>query len=167
MGRQRLPSIWLSARVGNIMLVLAHPSSTRPSPCCSSAWLAAAAGVLNLFGGVLLYKRKAEEALEASGLPYVIVRPGGMERPRDDFKESNNVRLATRDKLFGGQVSRLQVAELVAAAAASPELAENKVLEVVAEPTARPLSYEELLEEHPAGEAVHSAGWLGAVNGCC
>ena len=34
------------------------------------------AGVLNLFGGVLIFKRKAEEALEASGLPYVIVRPG-------------------------------------------------------------------------------------------
>ena len=136
------------------------------------------AGVLNLFGGVLIFKRKAEEALEASGLPYVIVRPGaaplaglpggwlegcrqaapwgcgavalllppallwlmpdlqrdlitrrllffspffhhvycclplcagGMERPRDDYKLTNNMRLATRDKLFGGQVSRLQV----------------------------------------------------------
>lgn len=36
------------------------------------------AGVLNLFGGVLTFKRKAEEALEASGMPYVIVRPGGL-----------------------------------------------------------------------------------------
>lgn len=34
---------------------------------------------------------------------------GGMERPRDDYKLTHNVRLATRDKLFGGQVSRLQV----------------------------------------------------------
>jgi hypothetical protein len=32
-----------------------------------------------------------------------------MERPRDDYKLTNNMRLATRDKLFGGQVSRLQV----------------------------------------------------------
>ena len=107
--------------------------------------------MLNLFGGVLVFKRKAEEALEASGLPYVIVRPGGMERPRDDYKLTHNVRLATRDKLFGGQVSRLQVAELVAAAAASPELAENKVLEVVAETGAPALSYDELLAAHPAG----------------
>lgn len=66
------------------------------------------AGVLNLFGGVLIFKRKAEEALEASGMPYVIVRPGGMEAPRDDHKLTHNVRLATRDKLFGGTVSRLQ-----------------------------------------------------------
>ena len=86
------------------------------------------AGALNLFGGVLIQKRRAEKALEDSGLPYVIVRPGGMERPTDDYKRTHNVRLETRDQLFGGQVSRLQVAELVSAAVASPELAENKVL---------------------------------------
>ncbi len=34
------------------------------------------AGVLNLFGGVLLWKREAEKALEASGMAYTIVRPG-------------------------------------------------------------------------------------------
>lgn len=32
-----------------------------------------------------------------------------MERPRDDHKLTHNMRLATRDKLFGGTVSRLQV----------------------------------------------------------
>jgi hypothetical protein len=42
------------------------------------------------------------------------------------------------------------VAELVAACVSNPELAENKVLEVVAEPTAPVLSYEELLEAHPS-----------------
>ncbi len=40
------------------------------------------------------------------------------------------MRLENRDKLFGGQVSRLQVAELVAAAVSNPDLAENKVGEV-------------------------------------
>lgn len=35
-----------------------------------------AAAALNVFGGVLIWKRKAEEALERSGMPYVIVRPG-------------------------------------------------------------------------------------------
>lgn len=122
-------------------------------------------GVLNLFGGVLVFKRKAEEALEASGLPYVIVRPGGMERPRDDYKLTHNVKLATRDKLFGGQVSRLQVAELVAAAVANPELAENKVLEVVAETAAPMRSYDELLAVHPAGARWWGWDWrrAGAV----
>lgn len=151
------------------------------------------AGILNLFGGVLIQKRRAEVALEESGLPYVIVRPGGMERPKvvptaalyhrvyaalymsspsripkashlalygycliehstlvvsacgartagsvrftehrlhvrqDDYKETHNVRLAPRDSEFGGQVSRWQVAEVIAAAVANPSLAENKV----------------------------------------
>lgn len=35
------------------------------------------AGVLNLFWGVLLFKREAEKALEGSGMAYCIVRPGG------------------------------------------------------------------------------------------
>ena len=85
------------------------------------------AGALNLFGGILIQKRRAEKHLEASGLQYVIVRPGGMERPTDDHKRTHNVRLQTRDKLFGGTVSRLQVAELISAAVANPSLATNKV----------------------------------------
>ena len=43
-------------------------------------------------------------ALENSGLNYVIVRPGGMERPTDSYKDTHNVRLSTADTLFGGQV---------------------------------------------------------------
>ena len=34
------------------------------------------ASLLNLFWGVLAYKREAEKALEASGMVYTIVRPG-------------------------------------------------------------------------------------------
>lgn len=36
-------------------------------------------------------------------------RPGGMERPGDDFEQTHNVRVAAKDTLFGGVVSRLQV----------------------------------------------------------
>lgn len=75
----------------------------------------------------MFQKRRAEKALEDSGLQYVIVRPGGMEKPTDDFKLTNNVRLSTKDTLFGGQVSRYQVAELITASLSNPELAENKV----------------------------------------
>lgn len=107
------------------------------------------ASVLNLFGGVLYWKRQAEEALEKSGLPYLIVRPGGMERPQDDYKETHNVRLSTRDTLFGGQVSRLQIAELIATALSSPESAENKTVEVVAETKAPLVDYETLLSSQP------------------
>lgn len=94
-----------------------------------------------MFWGVLIWKRKAEEALLASGLPYTvrsfsesvlegkqsnallfldqlrllfslsvqIVRPGGMERPTDAFKETHNITLSVEDTLFGGLVSNLQV----------------------------------------------------------
>lgn len=107
------------------------------------------AGLLNAFGGVLIYKRKAEQALERSGMPYLIVRPGGMERPKDDHKRTHNVRLSTRDTLFGGTVSRLQVAELVAAAIASPAIATNKTVEVVSETKAPFMEYEDLLAASP------------------
>lgn len=85
------------------------------------------AGLLNLFGGVLSQKRRAERALEESGIAYTIVRPGGMERPTDTYKLTHNVRLAPRDTWFGGLVSRLQVAELVANAVSNAALSENKV----------------------------------------
>jgi uncharacterized protein YbjT (DUF2867 family) len=107
------------------------------------------AGVLNLFGGILIWKRKAEEALEQSGMPYLIVRPGGMERPKDNHKEKFNVRLSTRDTLFGGTVSRLQVAELITAAVMDPEVAMNKCVEVVAETEAPLTEYGDLLDTMP------------------
>lgn len=107
------------------------------------------AGVLNLFGGILIWKRKAEEALERSGMPYLIVRPGGMERPKDDHKLTHNVRLSTRDTLFGGTVSRFQVAELIASALLSPETVSNKCIEVVAETEAPAMEYVDLLQGMP------------------
>lgn len=50
-----------------------------------------------------------------------------MERPGDDFKATHNVTIAERDTTFGGQISRLQVAEVIGTAIARTELAENKV----------------------------------------
>jgi nucleoside-diphosphate-sugar epimerase len=64
------------------------------------------AAVLNLFWGVLLFKRQAEVELEKSGMSYCIVRPGGMERPTDTYKRTHNVVLRPRDSIFGGQVRR-------------------------------------------------------------
>jgi uncharacterized protein YbjT (DUF2867 family) len=63
------------------------------------------AGVLNLFWGVLKWKRASEVALQDSGLPYTIVRPGGMERPTDEYELTHNVKLCKEDTTFGGQVS--------------------------------------------------------------
>ncbi|KAJ4872929.1 hypothetical protein Rs2_45398 [Raphanus sativus] len=62
--------------------------------------------------GVLCWKRKAEEALTASGLNYALISSDsqayrGMERPTDAYKETHksyNLTLAVDDTLFGGQV---------------------------------------------------------------
>lgn len=111
------------------------------------------AAILNLFWGVLIWKRKAEEALIASGLPYTIVRPGGMERPTDAFKETHNITLSAEDTLFGGLVSNLQVAELIACMAKNRSLSYCKVVEVVAETTAALRPMEELLAKIPSQRA--------------
>ncbi|CAN1183569.1 Protein TIC 62, chloroplastic [Linum perenne] len=108
------------------------------------------AAILNLFWGVLVWKRKAEEALIASGLPYTIVRPGGMERPTDAYKETHNITLSTEDTLFGGQVSNLQVAELIAFMARSQGLSYCKVVEVIAETTVPLTPFDKLLEKIPS-----------------
>ncbi|MCO5578619.1 hypothetical protein L7F22_032463 [Adiantum nelumboides] len=108
------------------------------------------AAVLNLFWGVLLWKAKAEKALMQSGLPYTIVRPGGMERPTDAYKETHNLLLSEADKLFGGQVSNLQVAELLASIVENPDVSVNKIVEAIAETTAPFRPIRELLEEIPS-----------------
>jgi uncharacterized protein YbjT (DUF2867 family) len=91
------------------------------------------ASILNLFWNVLEHKREAELALIKSGLPFTIVRPGGMERPTDDYEETHGMVLAPADTKFGGQVSRKQVAQLCVHCLSSPALAANKVIEVIAE----------------------------------
>ncbi|KAJ9152888.1 hypothetical protein P3X46_026397 [Hevea brasiliensis] len=108
------------------------------------------AAILNLFWGVLIWKRKAEEVLIASGIPYTIVRPGGMERPTDAYKETHNITLSEEDTLFGGQVSNLQVAELMAVMAKNRGLSYCKVVEVIAETTAPQTPMEKLLEKIPS-----------------
>ncbi|GKC70048.1 hypothetical protein Tco_1115931 [Tanacetum coccineum] len=77
-----------------------------------------------------------------------------MERPTDSFKETHNLTLATEDTLFGGLVSNLQVAELLAFMAKNPTLSYCKVLEVVAETTAPLTPFGDLLTKIPSKCAV-------------
>ena len=106
------------------------------------------ASLLNLFWEVLKWKRVGEEALIASGVPYTILRPGGMEKPGDDYGDDHSLVFAEEDSRFGGQVSRLQIAQVAAEALRlGPEgAAANKVVEVVAEKTAPRRAAEDLFE---------------------
>ncbi|KAI3895703.1 hypothetical protein MKW98_025494 [Papaver atlanticum] len=136
-----------SARVDHFILVTSLGTNKIGFP----------AAILNLFWGVLIWKRKAEEALIASGLPYTIVRPGGMERPTDAYKETHNITLAEADTLFGGQVSNLQIAELMAFMAKNRSLSYCKVVEVVAETTAPLTPMGDLLAKLPSDRVDTSA----------
>lgn len=57
----------------------------------------------------MLLEDKKCHILDAYVLLLQIVRPGGMERPTDSYKETHNIALSQEDTLFGGQVSNLQV----------------------------------------------------------
>jgi len=89
------------------------------------------ASILNLFFGVLYHKRRAEDHLIRSGLEYTIVRPGGMERPGDDYYKENKMVVKPQDTQFGGQVSRTQVSWCVRECVLNRQVSANKVLEVV------------------------------------
>ena len=78
------------------------------------------ASILNLFWEVLKWKKEAEDALVASGIAFTILRPGGMERPTDDFRLTHNTLLAPPDTRFGGLVSRAQVRSPAAPLSVSP-----------------------------------------------
>jgi nucleoside-diphosphate-sugar epimerase len=113
------------------------------------------ASALNLFGGILTQKRRAEVALENSSIPrYTIVRPGGLERPRDDHGETHSVVAACRDSTFGGQLSRAQVAGVIAAAVADPEASGNRCVELFAVEGAARAPYRDLLACVPADEGI-------------
>ncbi|RMZ56568.1 hypothetical protein APUTEX25_001415 [Auxenochlorella protothecoides] len=88
------------------------------------------AGILNLAtGNALTFKKLAEDALQRSGLDYTIIRPGNLEDAGDDYKLENNVRISDSRSALGKKVSRLQVAEVVAASI-DISASSNKVLEV-------------------------------------
>eukprot|EP00242_Pyramimonas_sp_CCMP2087_P011901 CAMPEP_0198203606 /NCGR_PEP_ID=MMETSP1445-20131203/6910_1 /TAXON_ID=36898 /ORGANISM="Pyramimonas sp., Strain CCMP2087" /LENGTH=485 /DNA_ID=CAMNT_0043875065 /DNA_START=130 /DNA_END=1587 /DNA_ORIENTATION=+ len=104
------------------------------------------ASALNLFWNVLDHKRDAELALIASGMAFTIVRPGGMERPTDDYEKTHKITLHAADSIFGGQISRRQVARVMLEAACHPEVAAFKVVEAVAEENALEVPISQLLK---------------------
>lgn len=77
------------------------------------------------------------------------MRPGGLERQNDDFKNTHNIKLESRNVLGGGVISRLQVAELIVAAIQNPDVAKNKTVEAVAETEAPKLELNQLIENAP------------------
>ncbi len=82
---------------------------------------------LNLFWLVLFWKQQAEAVIRGSGIPYTIVRPGGLKNDPPTLP----LVMAPADTLFEGSLSRQQVAEVCVEALVQPQ-ARNKVVEIVA-----------------------------------
>ena len=91
------------------------------------------------FGGVLEEKLSSENHLRESGIDYTIVRPGGLSN--EPASAVGNLILQGEDTLFGldddpgREISRDTVAEVCAEAISNPA-ASNRVVEIVASPSA-------------------------------
>lgn len=81
---------------------------------------------LNLFWGVLYWKQQAEDYLKNSGVPYTIVRPGGLKNENND----QAIVMSSADTLFEGSIPRQKVAQ-VCVEALSQLAAKNKVVEII------------------------------------
>ena len=86
---------------------------------------------LNLFWGILVWKKWAEEYLQRSGLTYTIVRPGGLKNDDND----DRIVMQGLDSLFDGSIPRTKVAQ-VCVEAIGNESSRNKIVEIVARPDA-------------------------------
>lgn len=94
--------------------------------------------VLNkMFDNVLIWKFKGEEAVRASGVPYTIVRPGGLIN-----KPSNEtVIVLQQGDTVTGLIPRADVAVVLVQALGHPE-AKNRTFEVVSGETATTVDWQ-------------------------
>ncbi len=97
---------------------------------------------LNLFWLVLYWKKQAEAYLQASGLTYTIVRPGGLKN--DDNSES--VVMSKADTLFEGSIPRPKVAQVCIESLFQPA-AKSKIVEIVTNPEAESKTWEQLFSQ--------------------
>lgn len=94
---------------------------------------------LNLFWLILVWKKRAEEYLQSSGITYTIVRPGGLKNEDN----ADRVVMESADRLFEGSIPRTKVAQVCVEALFQPN-SRNKIVEVIAKAEAPEQSFEEL-----------------------
>ncbi|MDE0680697.1 MAG: SDR family oxidoreductase [Gammaproteobacteria bacterium] len=82
-----------------------------------------------LFNNILIWKRKGEDAVAASGIPYTIIRPGGL----NDGPGNKQTVIFEQGDIMGldKAISRTDVARVTVAAVRDEE-AHNKVFEIYA-----------------------------------
>jgi uncharacterized protein YbjT (DUF2867 family) len=115
---------------------LAAAAGVRRFVLCSSMGVESPE-VMPALAAILSAKRRGELALIASGVPCTVVRPGGLtDAPGGGDGFQRNVRAAPRLAGFG-QISRADVAEVMAEALSQPS-AVNKVVEIINDPGGGP-----------------------------
>lgn len=99
---------------------------------------------LNLFWGILFWKKQAESALQRSGLPYTIIRPGGLmnEGKAGGIVLGGAGTWGVPPLKTAGSILRSQVADLCVEALAAPDVSAGKVIEAIAkaDAPARPIA---------------------------
>ncbi|KAF5837508.1 dehydrogenase [Dunaliella salina] len=112
---------------------------------------------LNLFWGVLFWKRQAEREIERSGVDYTIIRPGGLKSQLREGETPGRIVMKPQNtygvppfvppgKQIAGSILRRQVAELCLAALYEPG-ASNKIVEVITQDDAPALPIGQLFNE--------------------
>jgi uncharacterized protein YbjT (DUF2867 family) len=99
---------------------------------------------LNLFGGVLYWKKKAEEHLIRSGLAFTIVRPGGLR----DGAGGLEIVISPADTLFEGTIDRSDVARVCVEASQTND-SQDKIIEIVSGPGQSQSSLAPLFKQLP------------------
>ena len=94
---------------------------------------------LNLFWLVLYWKKQAEAYVQASGINYTIVRPGGLKNEDN----SEPIVMEGSDTLFDGSIPRPKVAQACVEALFQPA-AKSKIVEIVTNPEAESKTWEQL-----------------------
>jgi uncharacterized protein YbjT (DUF2867 family) len=94
---------------------------------------------LNLFWLILVWKKRAEEYLQSSSVPYTIVRPGGLKNEDN----SDHIVMSGADTLFDGSIPRAKVAQVCVESLFQPA-ARDKIVEIVAKSEAPMKPFEEL-----------------------
>lgn len=105
------------------------------SSLCTSQWF----HPLNLFWLILVWKKQAEEYIQASGLTYTIVRPGGLKNEDN----TDSIIMQAADTLFDGSIPRQKVAQVCVESLFAPA-ARNKIVEIIAKADIPSKSFSEL-----------------------
>ncbi|WP_233130312.1 SDR family oxidoreductase [Synechococcus sp. 1G10] len=113
------------------------------SSLCSGRWL----HPLNLFGLILVWKRLGERWLEASGLDWTVVRPGGLNEAEDQL-EDQGIRFSGPDQQESNSIPRRLVARVCLDALESPASI-GRIIEVTSAAGVEPLSLAQWLARVP------------------